>query len=135
MVYANATILKVAGVSGVVIGGLLFVLGGAARMPWTAVSLASPAVASLAGALAVFVPSWFGAPPRDAYDHISRTAVLMMMAIIGVGALCAVAGSVRRERPPLAVMVALLVNVAIIALFVHHRFYAPGFDQDAWAPR
>jgi hypothetical protein len=43
--------------------------------------------------------------------------------------------TVKRTIQVWAVAAGLLVNALLIGLFWRLRFYALGFDQDAWAPR
>jgi len=71
----------------------------------------------------------------DQFSQVARSAVFVMLAIIFAGVLAAVTSLIRRERPRMIPILGLAANIALVGLFWHFRFYAPGFDQDTWAPR
>ncbi|MCC6538251.1 MAG: hypothetical protein IT162_11915 [Bryobacterales bacterium] len=131
-VYACATLMKVC-----LVGGLL---SAAAwrwwpiwrwSAPWGTVSAAIPPVTPLLGTLAVLgLQQQFSdlAP-------VSRWAVLAMMAALAAGGLAGAVSLTRRQEQPRSPAVwGLTMALSLLALFWRLRFYAAGFDQDAWAP-
>ena len=76
-----------------------------------------------------------GAVSRAALDEVSRSAVFVLLFLVATAAAAAVASLVRRERPRLLAALCLVANLALLVLFWQLEFYAPGFDQDTWAPR
>ena len=148
-VYAAATVMKVC-----VISGFIAVLAAAAsrwmpiakrdvveaRMPMRAlISVTLPALTPLVGCIAVLIGQEIAAS-RTAWtvaeaSSVSRIAVLVALAMISLGGVTGIMSIRRRERPfPLAGL-GMLTNALLLALFLHLRFFAPGFDQDGWAPR
>ena len=141
-VYGSATIMKV---------GLLSCLltliaaaaawlrphGGPGSVPVCALAaVALPSAAPIAGAAVIAVAQVvIGSPSLTDFTYMSRRAVVVQLSLIVLGAAAAVLALIRRERPPAAPALGLLVNGLLIVLFWRLRFYAVGFDQDSWAPR
>jgi hypothetical protein len=68
------------------------------------------------------------------FSTIGRFSVFLMLGIIVASIVAATISLGRKERPQLLTVMNLLTNILLVALFVHFRFYAYGFDQDTWAP-
>jgi hypothetical protein len=150
-VYAAATVMKVCLVGGVVSAGVTLmvgVFGSHARPesalaadnsrlpPWGIASVALPAVTPLAGAITVVLVQQITSEVLSLRDftYVSRTAVFVTLALLSAGDITAILSLTKLERPRLLAVLGLLVNGLLIVLFWHLRFYAIGFDQDAWAP-
>ncbi|MGC4048562.1 MAG: hypothetical protein QM757_03400 [Paludibaculum sp.] len=148
-VYASATVMKVCLV-GALVSALAGLLGRlfakspadppASGLPvWGIASLAIPPSTLLFGALAVLAFQRLLDPGdvRSAgqFSQIGRMAVFVMLAMLAAGALAGGVSAIRREQPRTAAILGLAANVVLAGLFWHFRFYAPGFDQDLWAPR
>jgi hypothetical protein len=148
-VYAMATVMKVC-----VISGFVAVLGAtasrwmpiakqeakAARMPFRAlISVALPALTPLVGGIVVLVGQELAASKTTwtvaEASSVSRVAVLVTLAMISSGGVAGVVSIIRKERPSPLAGLGVLANAILLALFLHLRFYALGFDQDGWAPR
>lgn len=139
-VYASATVMKVCVVStllSVVVG---FAWRSGSNPPvWGMVSMALTPSVPFLGALAVLAAQRLIAAPdgmsASHFSHVARSAVFVMLVILFAAGLAALISLIRRERPRLLPLLALLANMVLIGLFLHLRFYALGFDQDLWAPR
>jgi hypothetical protein len=68
------------------------------------------------------------------FSPLARSAVFVMLAIIVAAGTAAVVSLSRREQPRAVAILGLVVNLVLVGLFWHLRFYALGFDQDMWAP-
>ena len=66
---------------------------------------------------------------------VARSAVFVMLVIIFAAVAAAVVSLIRSEQPRTLPILGLVVNMVLVGLFWHLRFYALGFDQDMWAPR
>lgn len=134
-----------AGLVSVVIALMQRVLGdragntlSARRFPiWGITSTALAPLTPLIGALVIIIAQTFADSEVliSDFSRFSRVAVAVKLVLIAAGALAAVASLVKREHPRLLPVVGLLTNAVLIGLFLHFEFYAPGFDQDTWAPR
>lgn len=148
-VYASATIMKVCLV-GVLVSGAtglvsrMFAQRQSAPLPsglpvWGLASIALPPSALLFGALAVLAFQRLMDPGdvRSAgqFSQVARMAVFVMLAMLSAGALAGGVSVMRREQPRSVPILGLAANMLLAGLFWHFRFYAPGFDQDLWAPR
>jgi hypothetical protein len=148
-VYACATVMKVCLISALVsiVVGLTWRLWARdaskrsiPNLPvWGLASVALTPSTPLLGALAVVGVQSLGAAPVDMsgghFSQVARSAVIAMLVIILTGGLTAVTSLIRRERPLMWPILGLIVNLVLVVLFWHFRFYAVGFDQDRWAPR
>ena len=141
-VYGSATIMKVGLLSCLLTliaaaAAWLRPRGGPGSVPVCALAaVALPSAAPIAGAAVIAVAQVvIGSPSLTDFTYMSRRAVVVQLSLIVLGAAAAVLALIRRERPPAAPALGLLVNGLLIVLFWRLRFYAVGFDQDSWAPR
>lgn len=141
-VYGSATIMKVGLLSCLLTliaaaAAWLRPCGGPGSVPVCALAaVALPSAAPIAGAAVIAVAQVvIGSPSLTDFTYMSRRAVVVQLSLIVLGAAAAVLALIRRERPPAAPALGLLVNGLLIVLFWRLRFYAVGFDQDSWAPR
>ena len=149
LVYASATVMKVCLVSGLMsaVAGLAWRLFG--RRPtrrasqglpvWGITSIALTPLTPLLGALTVLgAQRLLAAPGLVSASHfppIARNGVFVMLAILLAAVAVGVISLIRREQPRTLPILGLVVNMLLVGLFCHLRFYALGFDQDTWAPR
>lgn len=132
-VYACATVMKVC-----LVASLAWALGGTLWRLFRGFSVESPsrspaawAIASVAIGPFTLIIGTFAVLLSDG----PRAGVFAMLALLAGGAGAAVISLLRREQAMPVAALGLAVNIVLIALFCYFRFYAPGFDQDAWAPR
>lgn len=147
-VYACATVMKVCLASalfaGLTILALLAFRSTSAvsrpRMPvWGIASIVLPPLTPLIGALVVILAQRLilrsDVTASGHFPSLSRGAVFVMLAMLLVGGLASIASLLRRELPKFLPVFGFIANTALIGLFWYLQFYAPGFDQDNWAPR
>ena len=141
--YASATVMKVSVVAGLVAAVAAVTthaFGGAQRgtagrlLTAGLASVALVPVALLAGTVAILLAQTSAASVAD-FTYVSRIAVFVQLGVTAAAALAATVSLRRRDPPTLLAVLALTVNVLLIALCWHFEFYAVGFDQDTWAPR
>ena len=146
-VYATATVMKVCIVAGF-IAALAAVAsrwlptseGRATHLPrWGITSVTLTAVTPAIGAIVIFLGQGIVASRRTwsmtEASSVSRDAVIVVLAIIALGAIIAVISIFKRESPVALSVLGLVINVVLVLLFWRFEFYAIGFDQDTWAPR
>jgi hypothetical protein len=139
--YASATVMKVCVVMGMVSAAIAFLQPAQPRgvSTYAIISIMLPSVALLIPPLFVMtaqaVVSRPAGPSLDDLSQFSRSAVLIMVLVMTMGAALAVMSLVRLECPRLLGVFGLITNTLLIALFWYFDFHAPGFDQDLWSPR
>lgn len=150
LAYAGATVMKVCLVAGLLaalaalchlmIRLLLPIAREPALKPRCALaSIALAPLSTLAGALSAVVFQRLAltrAPVSVAqFQQVAPAAVYVMLAVLTLGVVFAGTSWLRREGATWTPALGLALNALLIALFLYLRFFAPAFDQDAWAPR
>lgn len=142
LVYASATVWKVAVVSNIIL--VVYVVGqhlvGRPRRhvvrSWGTVSLLLTPLATIFGALAaVLAQNILDGQRMIDLSPFARIGVFVTLGVISTGALAALFAMIRGERPLLIPALGAITNTVLIAIFWWFQFHAPGFHQDTWAPQ